>query len=880
MTADDTSNRYSGRRVRGTLTLVLAATLTGILLCGLAISFLATTVHREIDALAVANSDTTQWSLVQTEVELLALQVAIHATEHQAVPDLAEIRKRYDILYSRIRLIADSKQFAELRLKPDALRNLGLMQAFLDRHIWAIDGSDADLLAHLPRMFDDVASVRVAGRELSLLGVRFYAADSDAKRESVANTLAMIGYLTAALVAALLGGLAVLVVMFRRSIRSERAAADARNRLQEVIATSLDGIIATDADGRVIEYNGAAERVFGYTHDEAIGQDMADLIVPDHLRAAHAAGMKRYRRTKEKHVVGKGLVRLEAQRKNGTVFPVELSLSSATFNGREIFVSYLRDISDRVAAEQELILARDRAVAGELAKAQLLAVMSHEMRTPLNGILGTIQLIEGTTPSPKQRRFISAMKTSAELLLHHVNGVLSMSRAEAGQLDLQPTDVDPTDLVQELVESQRHAIEANGNRITFDTSAAPSLISADPLRLRQVILNLIGNANKFTRNGDILVECDRTADGNQVEFRVIDTGIGIAEADLERIFEEFQTLDTSYGRLAEGTGLGLAISRRLVRAMGGEIGVDSEPGEGSLFWLRLPIGRDGAVTERPEPQEKPAPRPIVSPETAQAMTLLLVEDNPINRLVAREMLQSAGHQVMEAHDGREGVRLAAMKRYDAILMDISMPELDGVQATRIIRSEDGPNRRTPIIALTAHALPEDTRRFLEAGINDTLLKPLSMETLNAMMAQIARSNGLALENPAGFAQVMADLSHQIGATQARHLLTGFRAEGEALVQRCGTADWSNETAEARAQAVHKLAGSAAVLGAGALRTILQGLEGSYRRGDLAEASAGLGQLSGAWIVTRDEIDRMLAGRALEGDEPEGNHGRAARRAPT
>ncbi|MFM7333698.1 MAG: PAS domain S-box protein, partial [Tabrizicola sp.] len=408
MSADDSSDTYSGHRIRGPLTLVLAATLSGILLCVLAISFLANTVHREIDALAVANSDTTQWSLVQTEVELLALQVAIHATEHQAVPDLAEIRKRYDILYSRIRLIADSKQFAELRLKPDAARNLELMQAFLDRNVAAIDGSDADLIAHLPRMFDDVASVRVAGRELSLLGVRFYAADSDAKREGVASTLAKIGYLTAALVAALLGGLAILVIMFRRSTRSERAAADARNRLQEVIATSLDGIIATDAHGRVIEYNGAAERVFGYTRAEAIGQDMADIIVPDHLRAAHTAGMTRYRQTKERHVLGKGLVRLEALRKDGTVFPVELSLSSATFNGREIFVSFLRDISDRVAAEQELILARDHAVAGELAKAQLLAVMSHEMRTPLNGILGTIQLIEGTSPSPKQRKFIAA----------------------------------------------------------------------------------------------------------------------------------------------------------------------------------------------------------------------------------------------------------------------------------------------------------------------------------------------------------------------------------------------------------------------------------------------------------------------------------------
>lgn len=856
------SKHDGGRRGRGPLTLVLAATVSGILLCTLAIFFLANTVHREINDLAVANSDTTQWSLVQTEVELLALQVAIHLIEHQPEPDLAEIRKRFDILYSRIRLIADSEQFSDLRQKPDAAANLALLQAFLDRHTAAIDGPDDGLMAHLPDMAADVAAIRATGREFSLLGVRFFASDSDAKREGVAGTLASIGYLTAALVAALMGGLAILVTMFRRSMRAERAAADARNRLQEVIATSLDGIIATDAEGKIIEYNGAAERVFGYTRAEAFGQDMADLIVPDHLRAAHAAGMTRYRQTREKHVVGKGLVRLEAKRKDGTVFPVELSLSSASFNGSEIFVSFLRDISDRVAAEQELILARDRAVDGELAKARLLAVMSHEMRTPLNGILGTIELMEDSGPAPKHRKFIAAMKTSAELLLHHVNGVLNMSRAEAGKLDLHPADVDPADLVQGLVESQRPVIEAHGNRITFDTAAAPKTIVVDPLRLRQVILNLIGNANKFTRNGEIRVECDRSADATQVEFRVIDTGIGIAETDLERIFEEFQTVDSSYGRMAEGTGLGLAISRRLVRTMGGEIGVDSEPGEGSLFWIRLPMGRPGQATGAPAPDTRARPKAAAVRRTMRAMSVLLVEDNRINRLIAREMLQNSGHQVEEAHDGREGVRMAGMKQFDAILMDISMPELDGVQATRIIRSEDGPNRDTPIIALTAHALPEDSRRFLQAGINDTIVKPLTRATLTEALARMATATASTPERLPELASVMAELSQQIGDEQARHLLTGFRAEGEALAQRCGAADWATEPTETRAQAVHKLAGSAAVLGAGELRAVLKRLETSYRQGNDAEAAAELAELGTAWVLTRAEIDRMLAAPAL------------------
>lgn len=842
--------------------LILAAALSGILLSVLSISFLATNVQREVEALAVANSDTTQWTLVQAEVELLALLVAVHDAEvhvsdvKDLTSSLTEVRRRYDVLYSRVRLIGESQQFADLRSSAEAAQYIATLNAFLDKNTPLIDGTDADLAAGLPGLLREVVELRSTARSFSLMGVRFYAEDSDLKREGVATTLAKIGYLTLALVLALLGGIAILMSMYRRSIRSERSAAEARNRLQEVIATSLDGIIATDGDGRVIEYNGAAERLFGYTWAEAVGQDMADLIIPDHLRAAHLEGMRRYRSGGERRVVGKGLVRLEAKRKDGAVFPVELSLSSATFGGKEIFVSFLRDISDRVASEQELILTRDRAVAGERAKAELLAVMSHEMRTPLNGIMGAIELLQDTKLTARQERFLAAMNTSAGLLLHHVNGVLSMSRAEAGQLDLQTTEVDPAVLLQELVESQRHAIEAHGNRIHCDTDAAPERIWADTLRLRQVILNLVGNANKFTRNGEIRVECDRVEDLELVEFRVLDTGIGIAEEHLEHIFEEFRTLDSSYARQAEGTGLGLAIARRLVQAMGGEIGVDSEPGEGSIFWVRLPIGAPVHREERLRKQPEARPVPHVVSDTA--LKILLVEDNQINRLVAREMLQKSGHVVIEAHDGREGVHLAGLQAYDVILMDISMPDMDGVEATRHIRGSDGPNRDTPIIALTAHALAEDTRRFLAAGITKALVKPLSLAALQQAIAGVA--DGVepdADTENASVSSAFGFLADSMGPEKAGRLLDAFRSEAEALVQRMATAEWDGLSDPARADAVHKVAGSAAIMGAAALHKSLQGLEKSYRQGDGPAAARSLAQLQKRWQATAEEIRACL-----------------------
>lgn len=862
MTSAHDTPRPRRQRLYDAPTLILAAALSGIMLCVVAISFLATNVQREVDALAVANSDTTQWTLVQAEVELLALLVAVHDAEVHASDDkelasnLTEVRRRYDVLYSRVRLIGESQQFADLRESAEAALDIATLNSFLDRHTPLIDGPDSELVAGLPSLLQDLVELRPTARNFSLMGVRFYAEDSDLKRESVATTLAKIGYLTLALVLALLGGIAILMSMYRRSIRSERSAAEARNRLQEVIATSLDGIIATDGHGRVVDYNGAAERLFGYTWAEAVGRDMADLIVPDHLRAAHAEGMKRYRMGGERRVVGKGLVRLEAKRKDGAVFPVELSLSSATFGGKEIFVSFLRDISDRVASEQELILTRDRAVAGERAKAELLAVMSHEMRTPLNGIMGAIELLQDTKLSAKQERFVAAINTSAGLLLHHVNGVLSMSRAEAGQLNLQTTEIDPAALLQELVESQRHAIEAHGNRIFWDVEAAPERIWADTLRLRQVILNLVGNANKFTRNGEIRVECDHVPDAGLVEFRVLDTGIGIAEEHLEHIFEEFRTLDSSYARQADGTGLGLAISRRLVKAMGGEIGVDSEPGEGSIFWVRLPIGAPVHREERPKklPESRPAPHLV----SDTSLRVLLVEDNQINRLVAREMLQKSGHVVVEAHDGREGVHLAGLQTYDVILMDISMPDMDGVEATRHIRASDGPNRDTPIIALTAHALPEDTRRFLAAGITEALVKPLSLAALQQALGSVAGGAGPEADPATGSVSVaFGFLADSMGAEKAGRLLDTFRSEAEMLLERMATAEWQGLTDAARADAVHKVAGSAAIMGAAAFRKSLQTMENSYRQGDAAAAARSLEHLRKHWQATAEEIRACL-----------------------
>ena len=830
--------------------------LVAVAVCALAIFFLANSMREEIDNLASANSDTTQWSLAQTEVDLLSLQVALEPAADGGVPDLRNIRRRFDILYSRIGILSDSRQFAVVRENPAAMQHLDSMVAFLQRYVPMIDGDDATLIAALPALEANLSDLRDEVRAFSSLGVRAFADQSDVARRGVAALLTTVGALTAALVVTLSLVVGTLLYMFRRSARTERHAAATRNQLQNVISTSIDAILAVDEAGRVTDYNGAAEAMFGYSRDEAIGTDMAALIIPDHMRQAHDTGMARFRNTGEMRVVGKGLLRLEAKRRDGTVFPVDVTISALRERGRRVFVAFLRDVSDSVAAERNLVEARDKAVAGEKAKSELLAVMSHEMRTPLNGLLGSMELLDSTPLDTTQKRYLSAMDTSARLLLHHVNDVLTISRAEAGQLHLVVSEIVPQEFLTQLIDSQFRAIELNGNRITCSVSPEPAQIWADRVRLNQVLLNLVGNANKFTRNGEITVECEALDDGKTVEFRVIDTGIGIAEDDQSRIFEDFRMLDASYGRSAEGTGLGLGIAKRLVETMGGEIGLESELGEGSLFWVRLPIGEPSADMASPA---QPVTRRTPGCPFGEPMDILLVEDNQINRLVAREMLEKCGHHVTEAHDGLEGIHFAQQASFHVILMDISMPEVDGVTATHRIRTEDGPNRHTPIIALTAHALPEDLARFEAAGITQALIKPLTQDSLYRALTGVAPAP--ATPAPSESAVMIADLGAQLGHAKTASLVAEFIDENDALVARLDGKIKGEAARLELAAMAHKCAGSAAVFRTTALAESLRALETAFKAGKAPAIKTATAALRTAWAPARADLVTQM--EALE-----------------
>lgn len=840
-----------------------------VLLAGLfvialvAIGFLASTVRQQLQDLETATSDNVQWNLSQLEVEYLAFVLEVEKASVNPSKRLDDLRKRFDVLYSRISTLSSGALYAVFRDDPETGKNLTQLRDFVERSVPLIDSPDETLRNNLRELERDSLAKRQNARSIALQGIKYFSDQRDLQRRSVYETLVAIAVLTIVLLVALL-----VLVFFLSKLNRQNQARALENELREsrmsaIVTTSLDAIVAVNRKGVVVDFNGAAEEIFGYSRDEAIGAAMADLIIPDHLRQAHDAGMKRYLETGEHRVVGKGRVRLEGKRKNGEVFPVEFSIAEARGEESEIFISYLRDISKEVSAEDELKTARDAAIAGEKSKSRFLAVMSHEMRTPLNGLLGTMELLGDTNLTSQQKRFLQIMEKSGAQLLAHVNDVLDISRLESGKTEFDKSIFDVQSMLEELVQGQTASAQANKNELRFTPTEQQILVETDQVRLRQVMLNLVGNAIKFTRNGSITVETESLPDGKTLELRVIDTGMGIPEDRIEQIFEDFTTLDSSFGRRTDGTGLGLGIAQRITEALGGKMGVESELGEGSLFWTRLPIlvPDHAAHTAKAQSSQRDLPKetPLSTP-----MKILLVEDNQINREVARSFLESDNHVVVEAQDGKEGVELANWDEFDAILMDISMPEMDGIEATRAIRSGDGRSRNAPIIALTAHTQQEDVDNFLAAGMNEAVFKPITRQVLRKMLNSLSADKlavrSLSKQNTSTSERVdhatLSQFRSDIGEEKFPMLLSKFIAETDAEIDALCNKTEAHDLAELAARA-HRLSGSAAIFGTTALWKDLKDIESQAKTQQYTELKGLCVTVEQTWADTRADLQRHV-----------------------
>ncbi len=670
-----------------------------------------------------------------------------------------------------------------------------------------------------------------------------------------------------------------------------------RAQVAALLDSSLDAVVAINADSRITTWNRMAEAIFGWTAAEALGQNMSDMIVPHEHRVAHSHGMKRYLDTGQ-HAILNQRIEITALRKTGEVFPIELTITPQALNGHHSFTAFIRDITarradetaindaremlerkvvertldlaqsraflrtiidnvadpifvkdsqhrwvegniafwnllggeanarnktdydlfpkeqadqfwegdDRVfagemfdeeeflqradgsiltiatkkvrayfadgtpgivgvirdvtlqrALEEELrqhrdnlqllvadqvgdlIAAKAKAEAANIAKSEFLANISHEIRTPMNSIVGLVSLLNSSdTPPPKYKLFLQTLEASANSLLVLINDMLDMAKIESGTAEIDRVPFDMPKALDALRQSlSAQAIRKKISLATDCRLPAGEILLGDPRRLQQVLINLVGNALKFTEQGGVTITAITAMtdpDDAFVRVEVTDTGIGIAQEKLGTIFEKFIQSDSSISRKYGGTGLGLAITRNLVELMGGAIDVQSRIGEGSTFILRLPL----RTTERLA-HLLPAAGAARTEPLPRVLDVLLVEDTPPNVLVAGEMMTRLGARYDVAENGNVALERFTTKKYDVILMDIQMPGMDGWTVTEGIRRLEKAQRLEPthIVGLTAHAFARDRERCISAGMNDFVSKPYTIAELRRALAVVA-----------------------------------------------------------------------------------------------------------------------------------------------
>lgn len=841
MDAHPAPARPAGKTAPRTIALFLA------LVIGLCLIAVATLAFRVLDTsrdLRLRMAEDSSWMVAQLEVEhqhvLLAIQDLLYRPQAQGAP-LSDLRLKFDIYYSRVQTVA--AHTANLQggmLKPDEFAaRLKIVRDNLDMLTPLVDGLQPGDREALGQIADLLASVMPDVRFIVVNAV--LTSQSQAQMLRIQRERVLEQFLTAGALALvlILGLLAVSLHFYRQAMLHSQMVARLDSNLRASFETAIDAVIVTDAEGKILLFNSAAENLFEQLRTDVIGQGISVLIRHPSSPVDEAKLIAQLVRRRRR--------RLRLRSRNGRSVAISIAAVSDTgSSGSRIYVGFVRDVSTVISLERQRRLTLQRAERDAAEKVRFLAATSHELRTPMQGVVAAIDLVMRQQSDPAIHSLLHIAGESAIAALDQIDHVLDVAALDdVAQAERPDEAFSVQAIASDLIAAALRTGADEGLNIRLDVAGGlPDEITGKPRAFRQTLRNLISNAVKFGGEAPITVRLLRPGP-NLLRVEVQDAGIGIDSADQARIFEDFETLDRGYARLSRGIGIGLGIVRRAVRSMRGTVGVISSPGNGSTFWFEIPI--------------RPAPVAQAALAEIRPLRVLVVDDQSVNRLLIQKIVTVLGHRADKAGDGQTAVQMAATKGYDVILMDISMPGMDGIEATRLIRA-NGLSQQAQIIGFTANLQPADHSRALQAGMREILYKPVRPTDVERVL-QSPRLQALPTATPSlpqGIADAVDLLGASLGLTRLRGVVQEMQASFQVVLDQ---ASWNPSGPEPDLDALgaqaHKCAGAAAIFGALPLHRAFCGLETAALNRETSEIADHVEHCRAALSVCTVLIDNAV-----------------------